>query len=85
MGQLRHGSNSEGRKYGVCFKKSGILGVLLDMSNGTLSFSIDGKCYGIAFESKNLKRGPIWPVISLLHLGGCTLVSGLPKPSKFNN
>jgi len=50
MGQLRHGSNAEGKKYGVAFKKRGILGVYLDMDKGTLTFSIDGICYGVAFE-----------------------------------
>jgi hypothetical protein len=42
MGQLRHGSNSEGKKYGQPFKKKGILGVFLNMDQGQLSFSIDG-------------------------------------------
>ena len=31
LGQLRHGNNAEGRKYGKPFKKRGILGVYLDM------------------------------------------------------
>lgn len=34
MGQLRHGSNAEGKKYCKAFKKKGILGVLLDMDKG---------------------------------------------------
>lgn len=50
MGQLRHGSNSDGMKYGLPFKKQGILGVYLNMNQGTLSFSLDGVYFGIAFE-----------------------------------
>ena len=50
MGQLRHGSNAEGTKYGKPFKKRGVLGVLLDMNNGVISFSMDGENFGIAFE-----------------------------------
>lgn len=42
MGQLRHGSNSEGKVYGKPFKKKGILGVFLNMDAGQLSFFIDG-------------------------------------------
>lgn len=67
MGQLRHGSNSDGKKYGVPFKKKGILGVYLNMDQGQLSFSIDGHYYGVAFVDESLRRGPIWPAVSLLH------------------
>ena len=79
-GELRHNSNSEGKKYGMPFKKKGILGVYLDMDKGQLSFSITGVNQGVAFDDKSLRRGPIWPAVSLLHQGGFTLVSGLSKP-----
>jgi len=39
---------------------------------------------GVAFENQNLRKGPIWPAISLMHQAGLTVVSGLPKPSNFN-
>lgn len=42
LGQLRHGSNATGTAYGKRFKKDGILGVLLNMNNGTLSFALNG-------------------------------------------
>ena len=84
MGQLRHGSNAEGKKYGKAFKKKGILGVYLDMDKGQLSFALDGEYFGVAFTDEKLRRGPIWAAISLLHTGGCTLVSGLEKPAYFN-
>lgn len=53
------------------------------MDQGQISFALDGEYFGIAFQSETLKRGPIWAAISLLHTGGCTLISGLSKPSYF--
>lgn len=32
LGQLRNGSNGEGKRYGKPFKKRGVLGVCLDMN-----------------------------------------------------
>jgi len=55
--------------------------VLLDMNNGALSFSLDGESFGLAFQDEQLKRGPVWAAVSLMHTGGCTLVSGLEKPN----
>jgi len=83
MGQLRHGSNAEGIKYGKSFKKKGILGIFLDMNKGSLAFAIDGEYFGVAFVDERLRRGPIWAAVSLLHTAGCTLVSGLEKPAYF--
>ena len=50
------------------------------MDLGTLSFALDGESMGVAFEDKLLKKGPIWAAISLLHIGGLTLISGLEPP-----
>ena len=72
-----------GKPFGKQFKKKGILGVCLNMNNGTLSFALDGDYMGIAFEDPQLKKGPIYAAISLLHIAGCTLVSCLEKPSYF--
>jgi hypothetical protein len=80
LGQLRHSNNSLGEPYGRFFKKKGVLGVLLNMELGTLSFALDGEFMGVAFEDKILTRGPIWAAVSLLHVGGCTLISGLDPP-----
>jgi len=52
------------------------------MERGTLSFSLDGEYMGVAFEDEELKIGPIYPAIALLHQGGCTLITGR-KPSTF--
>ena len=51
------------------------------MEIGTLSFAIDGESMGVAFEDKILMKGPIWAAVSLLHIGGCTLISGLEPPT----
>lgn len=59
------------------------MGVLLDMERGTLSFALDGEYLGISFEDEELKKGPIYPAISLLHTAGCTLVTGKPAPPIF--
>ena len=81
LGQLRHSNNSLGQGYGKVFKKKGVLGVLLNMDLGTLSFSLDGEFMGVAFEDPLLTKGPIWAAVSLLHIGGLTLVSGLEPPA----
>jgi hypothetical protein len=51
------------------------------MDLGTLSFALDGESMGVAFEDKILKKGPIWAAVSLLHIGGLTLISGLEPPA----
>jgi hypothetical protein len=66
-GQLRHCDAAVGPKYGKGFKKQGTLGVYLDMDKGTLSFALDDKYMGIAFEDEELKKGPIYPAIALIH------------------
>ena len=53
------------------------------MNKGILSFAIDGQYCGRAFQDDELKSGPIFPAVSLLHLAGCTLISGKPPPSYF--
>jgi E3 ubiquitin-protein ligase NRDP1 len=53
------------------------------MNQGTLSFALDGEYMGVAFEDQKLKTGPIYAAMSLLHIAGCTLISGIEKPSYF--
>ena len=54
------------------------------MNLGTLSFALDGEFMGVAFEDKILTKGPIWAAVSLLHIGGLTLNSGLEPPAYMN-
>ena len=83
VGQLRHGNNATGDVYGKKFKKTGVLGVFLDMNRGILSFAINGDYCGIAYLSEELKSGPIYAAVSLLHVGGCSLNTGIPAPLYF--
>jgi len=53
------------------------------MEKGTLSFALYGEYMGIAFEDEELKKGPIYPALALLHQGGCTLVTGRKPPPFF--
>lgn len=85
IGQLRHSNNVTGEVYGKKFKKSGTLGIFLDMNKGILSFALDGEYFGPAFHCDELKTGPIYPAVSLLHVGGCKLQTGIPAPAYFFN
>ena len=86
VGQLRHDNNAGGENYGKKFKKYGTLGVFLDMNKGIMSFSLDKEYFGVAYQSEDLKTGPIYPAVSLLHVGGCTLQCGIPaKPYFFGD
>ena len=53
------------------------------MDNGVLAFSIDKTVYGPAFIDEQLKYGPVYPCVSLLHHAGCKLTSGLQIPDGF--
>jgi len=53
------------------------------MNKGQLAVSLNDEYLGVAFEDEELKKGPIWPAIALLHAAGCTLVTGRPAPFYF--
>ena len=85
LAQLRHGSNATGPQYGKRFKKTGILGVYLNMDKGTLSFSLNGEDMGIAYEDPDLTRGPLFPSVALLHCSGCIIKGEMPIPGIYQN
>jgi hypothetical protein len=50
------------------------------MEEGTLSFSIDGVSMGIAYRDAELRNGPIFPAVALLHKAGFKYKAGLAIP-----
>eukprot|EP00826_Nyctotherus_ovalis_P014400 TRINITY_DN14011_c0_g1_i3.p1 TRINITY_DN14011_c0_g1~~TRINITY_DN14011_c0_g1_i3.p1 ORF type:complete len:382 (+),score=74.46 TRINITY_DN14011_c0_g1_i3:120-1265(+) len=85
LGELRNGGNTTSIKYGKKFRKTGIVGVYLSMDSGTLSFSLNGECFGPAFKDEELKQGPVYPAVALLRVSGVILVTGKPVPSYFKH
>lgn len=83
LGQLRHNSNAAGPQYGKRFKKDGVLGCFLDMNKGILSFALNDEYFGVAYQHDSLKKGPIFPAVSLLHCAGFKLVNNKPAPNYF--
>jgi E3 ubiquitin-protein ligase NRDP1 len=53
------------------------------MNAGNLSFSLDGEYFGIAFTDEKLKVPPVYPAVSFLTQGGCTLDTSNPVPACF--
>jgi hypothetical protein len=85
LGQLRNGSNANGKGFGKKMKKTDTLGLYLNMDKGTLSLSLNGEFLGVAFQSEKLKQGPVWPAVSILHCAGGKLVTGLQTPEIFKD
>lgn len=83
LGQLRHNSNAAGGQYGKRFKKEGVLGCFLDMNKGILSFALNDEYFGVAYQNDGLKKGPIYPAVSLLHCAGFKLLTNKPAPNYF--
>ena len=71
--------------YGKRFKKTGILGVFLNMDKGTLSFSLNGEDMGIAYTDTIITQGPLYPTVALLHCAGCIIKGELPIPKIYEN
>eukprot|EP00743_Colponemidia_sp_Colp-15_P012284 GILK01013924.1.p1 GENE.GILK01013924.1~~GILK01013924.1.p1 ORF type:complete len:355 (-),score=31.71 GILK01013924.1:157-1137(-) len=81
-GQLRHKSNSEGKVYGGRYGTNDVIGVLLDMEAGTLSFYKNRDALGVAFEDPELRKGPLFAAVACLNANDCyTLLSPARIPS----
>jgi E3 ubiquitin-protein ligase NRDP1 len=55
------------------------------MNLGVLAFSCDGLYLGVAYRDQELKSGPIYPAVAMLHKAGFTVRTGIPFPSIFND
>ena len=40
------------------------------MNKGILAYCYDGSDLGIAFDSADLKNGPVYPAVAMLHRAG---------------
>lgn len=79
-GELRHGSNSGGQKYGCPIKSNDVVAVLLDTVEGTLSYRINGNDQGVAFKDEELKHGEFFPALSPIYAGDSfTLITPCPE------
>ena len=56
-GQTRHNSNSTGPNYGTQLASGDIIGVALDMVDGTLGYYRNQTYWGVAFKDEELKKG----------------------------
>lgn len=67
MGELRQNSNVKGLKYGDGYGIGDSVGVLVDRYQETISFSVNGKDLGIAFNFKhNEKETTFFPAVACL-------------------
>ena len=66
-GQTRHNSNSTGPSYGTQLASGDIVGVALDMVEGTLAYYRNGNYWGIAFKDPDLRKGEYVAAVSPIY------------------
>lgn len=66
-GELRHNSNSTGAKYGTQLKEGDIIGVALDMVEGSMIYYRNGESWGIAYKDPQLKKGELVAAVSPIY------------------
>jgi len=66
-GQTRHNSNSTGPNYGTQLANGDIIGVALDMVEGTLGYYRNQAYWGVAFKDDELKNGDMVAAISPIY------------------
>lgn len=71
---MRNGNAGHGINYGEKILKNGKIGVMLDMNKGILAFGLDKRCWGVAYKNEALKKGPIYPAITLIKHAGCSIM-----------
>ena len=67
-GETRHNSNALGSKYGERINPGDVIGIMLDMVEGKLSFSWNGVWWGVAYESEELTEGKFFPAVAPIYL-----------------
>ena len=67
-GETRHNSNSSGPKDGSQLQPGDILGVEVDMVEGTLEFLRNGSSWGIAFKDPELAKGELVSAVAPIYV-----------------
>ena len=67
-GETRHNSNALGDKYGDRVNPGDVIGVMVDMVEGKISFSWNGTWWGVAFQGEELKSGELYPAVAPIYL-----------------
>ena len=70
-GYLRHNSGGDGPKYGEAYKEGDVIGVYLDLIDGRIFFSKEGKVFPVAYEDKKLLDLEIYPACCTLSKDEC--------------
>ena len=72
-GEMRHGSNVDGEKLKGLPDKSysktepgDVIGVLVDMIEGKISYSKNGTFLGLAFEDAEIATGELYPAVATI-------------------
>lgn len=66
---MRHGSNNEGPSYGETIGAGDIIAILFDTIKGTLSFSKNGKNFGVAYEDAAFLNGTFLAAVAPIYTG----------------
>jgi hypothetical protein len=66
-GQTRHNSNSTGPNYGSQLASGDIIGVAIDMVEGTLGYYRNETYWGVAFKDDELKKGELVASVSPIY------------------
>lgn len=78
-GETRHNSNSTGSKYGVQLQTGDILGVAVDMIDGTVIYYRNGQSWGVAFKDPQLATGELVAAISPIYVNDVVTLRSLIK------
>ena len=68
-GQLRHGSNHDGKKYGTALSPGDTVHVIFDTIEGTLSFGKNGTEWGVAFRDRAFCEQEFYAAVALIYMG----------------
>ena len=68
-GYLRHNSGGDGPNYGETYGDNSIIGVYLDLVDGRLFFSKNGKIFPVAYEKKEFLKMDLYPACACFQDG----------------